>query len=271
MSKASTPTGSRVYAIGDIHGRIEPLAELVAAIRRDAAASEGRQNAFTSTRPSLRPTDRQPEPCRCVVVFLGDYVDRGLESREVIDFLQADPLPGFETVFLKGNHEAWLQRFLGDASVGRSWLGAGGQATLLSYGISAPPGPRNARYLESLRSAFGAALPQSHRDFLDSLKTDHVEGDYAFVHAGIRPGIPLAMQDEHDLLWIRDEFTSDHRDHGHIVVHGHCAAPEPVVRDNRVCIDTGAYATGRLTCLVLQGTSRRFLSTGAPTRTAPHQ
>ena len=237
---ASVPGGARIYAIGDVHGRLAPLARLVAMVRRDALRTSA---------------------ARRVLIFLGDYVDRGLESRQVIDFLLADPVPGFETVFLKGNHEAWLLAFLQDADVGRQWLANGGQATLVSYGITAPPRPRNADYLESLREAFAAALPGSHRTFLNGLATQHVEGGYAFVHAGIRPGTALAEQREEDLLWGRDDFMEDGSDHGKIIVHGHSVVPEPVIRCNRIGIDTGAYATGRLTCLVLDGTARRFLST----------
>ena len=229
-----------MYAIGDIHGRLEPLAELVDRIARDGS------------RPKAR---------RRVAIFLGDYVDRGLRSREVIDFLLADPLPGFETVFLKGNHEALLLAFLEDAGAGPQWLSAGGLATLVSYGVSARPGPRDRAHVEALRAGFDAALPDAHRTFLRGLAPQHVEGGYAFVHAGVRPGTPLAEQTEDDLLWSGEEFTADERDHGRVIVHGHSITAAPVVRDNRIGIDTGAYATGRLTCLVLQGTSRGFLST----------
>ena len=239
-STPSVPNGTRVYAIGDIHGEPGPLSELMAAVRRDASHTEAE---------------------RRVLVFLGDYVDRGLQSREVIEFLLGDPAPGFETVFLKGNHEAWVLAFLDDAGVGRQWLGAGGQGTLLSYGVGLPPGPRNAACLESLRESFARAFPDAHRAFLNGLGTLHVEGDYAFAHAGVRPGTALEEQREEDLLWGPDGFMDDRNDYGKIVVHGHAFAPEPVVARNRIGIDTGAYATGRLTCLVLEGASRRFLST----------
>ena len=237
---SSVPHGSRVYAIGDIHGELGPLARLMATVRGDALHGD---------------TERR------VLVFLGDYVDRGLQSREVIEFLLGDPAPGFETVFLKGNHEAWVLAFLDDADVGRQWLGGGGQGTLLSYGVALPPGPRDADCLESLRESFAHALPDAHRAFLSGLGTLHVEGDYAFVHAGVRPGTALEEQREEDLLWGPDGFMDDLGDHGKIIVHGHAFAPEPVVAPNRIGIDTGAYATGRLTCLVLEGTSRRFLFT----------
>ncbi len=238
---ASVPRGALVYAIGDIHGRVEPLAQLLESIRRDAS----RQKA-----------DRR------VLVFLGDYVDRGPQSRQVIDLLRSDPAPGFEMVFLKGNHEAWLLDFLDDASVGERWLAAGGHATLLSYGVAPPArAPRGAGGWEVLRKAFAAEFPEEHKAFLSSLAKTHVEGGYAFTHAGIRPGVPLAEQREEDLLWGSEDFVEDGRDHGRVIVHGHWYAAAPVVRPNRIGIDTGAFATGRLTCLALSGAERRFLST----------
>lgn len=238
--RPAAPPDSRVYAVGDIHGRLEPLAELVEAMARDSRRADAR---------------------RRVAIFLGDYVDRGLRSRQVVDFLLSDPLLDFETVFLKGNHEAMLLAFLDDAEAGPPWLAAGGLATLVSYGITFPPGPPDPERLESLRDGLDAALPAAHRVFLENLAPKHVEGDYAFVHAGIRPGTPLAEQREADLLWAGAEFTEDARDHGGVIVHGHSVTSEPVVRPNRIGIDTGSYATGRLTCLVLQGTQRTFLST----------
>ena len=237
---ASIRPGTRVYAIGDVHGRIEPLARMVSMVRLDAA---------------------QAGPLRRVAVFLGDYIDRGLESRQVLDLLLDDPFPGFDTVFLKGNHELWLLAFLDDAAVGREWLAAGGEATLLSYGVAAPPRRRAPEHLEQLRRALAAAIPDAHKAFLNALATRHVEGGYAFVHAGVRPGTALSQQREEDLLWSREEFLNDRRDHGKVIVHGHSITPAPDESHNRIGIDTGAYATGRLTCLVLQGTSRRFLST----------
>ncbi len=237
---ASVPRGALVYAVGDIHGRVEPLIELLESIRRDAS----RQQA-----------DRR------VLVFLGDYVDRGPQSRQVIELLRSDPAPEFETVFLKGNHEAWLLGFLNDASLGESWLAAGGHATLLSYGVAPPSGTLASEKWEVLRKAFAAEFPEEHKAFLSSLARAHVEGDYAFTHAGIRPGTPHEQQREEDLLWGSEDFIGDGRDHGKVIVHGHWYAAEPVVRPNRIGIDTGAFATGRLTCLALSGADRRFLST----------
>ena len=236
----AVPPGTRVYAVGDIHGESGALARLLEMIREDAASA---------------PVARR------VLVFLGDYVDRGLGSRQVIDLLLDDPAPDFERVFLKGNHDAGLLAFLEDAGIGPEWLGVGGQATLLSYGVALPPGPRTAAHLEGVREALAGVLPSGHRAFLEGLSLFHVEGSYAFVHAGIRPGVALEDQQEQDLLWIRDEFLDDRRDHGRVVVHGHSVSDRPEVLPNRIGIDTGAYATGRLTCLVLEGESRRFLAT----------
>ena len=240
VRNASAPPGARVYVIGDIHGRVEPLAEMLDKVRIDAS----RENA-----------DRR------VLIFLGDYVDRGLESRQVIDLLLADPAPGFEKVFLKGNHEAWLLAFLENAQAGRNWLTSGGHATLFSYGVAQPVRVQAAGSLESVRKAFAAALPEEHKVFLSGLLNTHVEAGYAFAHAGIRPGIALADQREEDLLWGTENFIGDARDHGKVIVHGHWYTPEPDVRHNRIGIDTGAFASGRLTCLVLCGASRKFLST----------
>ena len=240
VDSPSVPPGTRVYAVGDVHGEIGALARLVGMVREDAA------NASIERR---------------VLIFLGDYVDRGLASRQVIDFLIDDPAPGFETVFLKGNHDDALLAFLVDAPSGRAWLEVGGQATLLSYEVSLPPGPRGAAHLESVREAFARALPPEHRAFLEGLSLIHMEGGYVFVHAGVRPGVALGNQQERDLLWIRDEFILDRSDHGRVVVHGHSVSAHPEILPNRIGIDTGAYATGRLTCLVLEGKSRRFLTT----------
>ena len=237
---AAVPPGSRVYAVGDVHGEATALSRILERVREDAAGADG---------------------MRLVLVFLGDYVDRGLESRRVIDLLLDDPAPGFEARFLRGNHDAWLLAFLDDPAAGFGWLDVGGQATLLSYGVRAPPGPRTAARMEWLRDEVDRLLPPRHRAFLNALLPYHIEGDYAFAHAGVRAGVPIDQQSEADLLWIRDDFLNASHDHGKIVVHGHTFTAEPDVRANRIGIDTGAYATGRLTCLVLQGTSRRFLST----------
>jgi serine/threonine protein phosphatase 1 len=236
----ATPDGTRLYAIGDIHGRADLLRRLHRLIEADAGG---------------RP------PARNVVVYLGDYVDRGLESRAVIELLLSAPLPGFECVHLLGNHENFLLRFLEDISVGPNWLTYGGRETLMSYGVKPPLPTVDTAELERAQHDFVACLPAAHLDFLNRLRVSHTEGDYLFVHAGVRPGVALAEQSVEDLLWIRDEFLLSNADFTKMVVHGHTIAAEPEVRRNRIGIDTGAYLTGTLTCLVVEGTDKRFLQT----------
>lgn len=237
-SAGRVPDGTVVYAIGDVHGRLDLLAALEVRIRQDA---------------DTRAAGRR------VIVCLGDYVDRGYESRGVIEHLMAPPPDGFERVCLKGNHEDFMLHFLDDASVGGSWFANGGVETLMSYGVELPAGGADPARAETIRDELSARLPAEHRAFLEALSLVHREGDYLFVHAGIRPGVSVADQDPHDLMWIRGDFLNDPRDHGLVVVHGHTVEPEPQVRANRIGIDTGAYATGRLTALVLEGSAREFL------------
>ncbi len=229
-----------VYAIGDLHGRADLLAELHRLITADVA--------------------RRREAHR-LVVYLGDYVDRGPESRQVIDLLLDRPLTGFEAVHLKGNHEDFMVRFLaGENERGLGWLMNGAVETFASYGIDAPLFATGAE-LDDLRRQLTERLPARQRAFLDRLKLMHVEGDYVFVHAGIQPGLPLDRQDENDLLWIREAFLDWTGRHDKVVVHGHTIGPTPEVRPNRIGIDTGAFATGVLTSLVLAGETRDFIRT----------
>lgn len=237
---ARIPAGLRVYAIGDIHGRADLLRHLHGMIAQDLAAA---------------PVERAQ------VVYLGDYVDRGLESRQVVDMLLDEPLAGVERVHLMGNHEEVLLQFLDDTGVGPNWFFFGGDATLYSYRVSGASPAIPADRLSKVQTDFRAALPERHLAFYRALGAMHQVGDYLFVHAGIRPGVPFAAQSPADLYWIRDEFLDSSANHGAVVVHGHTIAPEPVVRPNRIGIDTGAYASGRLTCLALEGETRRFLAT----------
>ena len=230
----------RVYAIGDVHGRLDLLMKLMTKIAEDRADNPA---------------------ARYKVIFLGDYVDRGNQSRELLDLLSQGPVDGFETVYLTGNHEDYLLRFLTDTSNASTWLYYGGANTLISYGIPASPLQNNPDRLIAIQQKFRNALPESHLAFLRRLEISHVEGDYFFVHAGVRPGVPLDDQATEDLLWIRDEFLASKADHGRVIVHGHSVRMRPELLANRIGIDTGAYDTGVLTCLVLQGEGQWLLHT----------
>ncbi|MFQ5774790.1 MAG: metallophosphoesterase family protein [Kiloniellaceae bacterium] len=236
----SVPAGTRVYAIGDSHGCADRLRALHEAILEDSG----------------QPDAPEPRAPRRVAVYLGDYVDRGPNPRDVLDVLIEEPLPGFESVHLLGNHDAFMAGFLEGTGDLALWMINGGAATLRSYGIGSLAVHGGA---PGLRAALEARVPAEHRRFLRNLRLSHVEGDYLFVHAGIRPGVPLEAQDPYDLLWIREPFLSSEADHGKVVVHGHTPAGAPVVRANRIGIDTGACFGGRLTALVLEGGARRFL------------
>lgn len=242
---ARTPSGSVVYAIGDIHGRCDLLSAILDGVRQDAERRKAR---------------------RRVLIYLGDYVSRGLDSRRVVDLVRQARLPGFETVPLKGNHEDLLLRYHdGDAAAGRHWFDYDGLVTLAHYGVAAPEGgARDDQTLEALRLRFREALPPEHLSFFRSLPPSRDEGDYRFVHAGVRPGVALQDQEAHDQMWIRRPFLESSLDHGAVVVHGHSVVPRPQVRHNRIGIDTGAYRSGVLTCLVLEGEARGVLQTGMP-------
>jgi serine/threonine protein phosphatase 1 len=240
---AAVPDGVAVYAIGDIHGRADLLDELHRRI-----ADDPERGAVT----------------RRVIVYLGDYVDRGDDSAGVIDRVIDGVPDGFDAVRLLGNHERLMLDFMADTMHGPVWLSNGGDATLRSYGIEVRDGalPRGPD-LVKLQAAMRQALPARDLAFLEGLQLSHLEGDYLFVHAGIRPGVRLEDQREADMIWIRNLFLDSTLDHGRVVVHGHTIVPEPVFRPNRIDIDTGAYASGRLTCLALEGTKRRIIATGA--------
>jgi serine/threonine protein phosphatase 1 len=173
----------------------------------------------------------------------------------VLDRLIGNPFPT-PLVALKGNHEALLEAFLTNPEVGKHWRSLGGLETLYSYRV-----PITGKDYTEVADRLRAALPADHMSFLQSLKTSLGHGKYFLCHAGVRPGVPLEMQQEEDLLWIRDEFLNSEMDFGKIVVHGHTPHPEPEVLPNRINIDTGAFATGRLTCVVLEGERHRFLAT----------
>jgi serine/threonine protein phosphatase 1 len=229
-------THRRTYVIGDIHGRSDLLDRMVGLIHDDLGGLPGEQ---------------------CLTVTLGDYVDRGPDSRGVLDRLSDNP---FRTdyVALKGNHEELFEAFLREPEVGRHWRQLGGLETLASYRVPVGPlmvGRNYALASELLR----AALPKQHSDFLSSLPLSLDLGRYFLCHAGVRPGVPFDRQNPEDLLWIREEFLLSTLDFGKIVVHGHTPTEQPEVLPNRINIDTGAFATGRLTCVVLEDGQNRFL------------
>lgn len=232
---ASTPPETRIYAVGDIHGRADLLHETMELIDEDLAR---RPIAYV------------------VEIYLGDYVDRGADSRGVIDLLAAR-LVGNNAICLRGNHEELLERFLTDPRVLDSWLKLGGLQTLASYGIQLRPDRREP--VQELHDRFMLAFPRAHAQFLKCLKPWICCGDYLFVHAGIRPRVPYDRQTLQDLLWIRDEFLNSTHDHGKCIVHGHTPVPHPDLRHNRINIDTGAWHSGTLTCVVLEGASIQFL------------
>jgi len=233
--------GRRVYAIGDVHGRLDLLKTLLQQIRDDHQDRESADG---------------------VIVYLGDYIDRGRDSKGVVELLCGEPLANFQHICLKGNHEQSLLTFLEDIDIGPSWLYYGGAETLASYGIDASSLEQDSAQLEALQVALRAALPSHHLEFLQNLILTHREGDYLFAHAGVRPGVAIENQKARDLMWIRDKFLTSPRDHGCVVVHGHSITPNPDVKANRIGIDTGAYQSGVLTCLALEGAERHFIQTG---------
>jgi serine/threonine protein phosphatase 1 len=223
--------GRRVYAVGDIHGCDVQLANLYEIIAHDLVR---------------RPID-QP-----VLLHIGDYVDRGADTAGVLRrLLRGSPVAGMEVVNLVGNHdETMLNALSGDRPAATDWLFAGGRPALESYGID-PDSPRE---------SWPENVPAEHLDFLRNLTLTHREGGYFFVHGGIRPGVPLEQQAREDLLRMRQPFLYSEADFGAVVVHGHTPVKEPVVRHNRVAIDTGAVFGGKMTCLVLEGETLGFLT-----------
>ncbi|PPQ31660.1 hypothetical protein CCR94_08280 [Rhodoblastus sphagnicola] len=239
---ATLPPGLRLYVVGDVHGRLDLLTRLENEIERDLGAA----------------------PSNVLTIFVGDYVDRGGDSRGVIEKLSSDE---FCTRFcaLRGNHEQVLLDFLSDASVLENWRKFGALETLHSYGVDISHVARGKGY-DLARSSLIQRMPERHRQFLENTRLSFSSGDYYFCHAGARPGIALEHQSDEDLLWIRDDFLAFKGGFGKVVVHGHTPNPTVDMRKNRINVDTGAYASGVLTALVLEGETRRILSTDSRTR-----
>lgn len=246
---ARTPSDCIIWAVGDIHGRSDLADRLIQAIRADLYAAAAK---------------------RKVVVFLGDYVDRGLDSKGVLDQLcnlAADP--SLEVHFIKGNHEERMEAFLHDAQVGPSWCDYGGRDTLVSYGVAPPPMRGDLQAWGEASRALAEALPESHRELLASQELSVSIGDYFFAHAGARPGIALPAQSPEDLLWIRQPFLDHPAPFEQVVVHGHTPTEAVHSDARRIGVDTGAYATNVLSAVRLESETRVLLqATGRAGRVA---
>lgn len=239
------PKGQRIYAVGDIHGELGLFEKLHEQIREDI------RNA--------------PEFDEIKIIYLGDYINRGNQSREILDRLTGNPIKDAEITYLMGNHEFALIKFLtGEMEYGE-WIRWGGDVTMLSYGMNVLSPYADEEDIEVLRREFRKVIPVEHYRFLSKLKPYQVEGNYIFVHAGIRPGIPLDEQKLHDLILIRDDFLKKPVGCGKIIIHGHTVFETPHIRKRRgmidsIGIDTGAYNTGKLTSIVLENNDYRFIT-----------
>jgi len=233
----SGPAGARAYAIGDVHGRLDLLRMLLHEIEADSR---------------IRPCERE------YVIFVGDLIDRGPDSNGVIDLLLRSKKYLPHPIFLMGNHEEMMLRVLEKPDEKfRDWLTYGGYECAQSYGVEV--GRLAALDVTHAAAMVSAAIPQAHLDFIASFADSFRFGDYLFVHAGIRPGVPLDDQSTRDLRWIREDFLTSDAVHPYMVVHGHTITPEPDEQSNRIGIDTGAYASGVLTAICIEGTNRRYL------------
>jgi serine/threonine protein phosphatase 1 len=242
--KSLGPKGHRAYAIGDVHGRLDLLDDVLDQIAADDAA---------------RP------PAQTTIVFLGDLIDRGPQSCEVVERLRTWRPALAKTVFLMGNHEEVLLRIMaGETDILPDWLRFGGAECALSYGID--PIDLECREPAAALRLLRRAVPKEHLKFLSGFADTASFGKYLFVHAGIRPGVALARQAAQDLRWIRGPFLDDDTDHGRIVVHGHTISEEVEEKSNRIGLDTGACWTGVLTAIGLEGSERWYLQTISQTR-----
>ena len=236
------PKGHRAYVVGDVHGRLDLLERMLTMVEADFAQ-----------RPVRRAT----------LMFVGDLIDRGADSAGVVERLRTYRHPGINTVFILGNHEEVLLRVVdGESGLIDKWRWFGGKECMQSYGADPAEFARlsESEALEQVR----ALVPQAHVDFLMSFGDSCRFGDYLIVHAGIRPGVEFERQSQEDLRWIREPFLDHAGDHGFVVVHGHTIVPDVVEAHNRIAIDTGAYRSGRLTALVIDGEERRYLTATAP-------
>lgn len=240
LTDAAAPDGMRIYAIGDVHGRLDLLREMHRAIRQEIVASP---------------------PADWRIIHVGDYVDRGPDSRGVVDCLVEAISNDPRHIALCGNHDAGLVEFLDRADMHGLFAQHGGHETALSYGVEADFG--SARLARESAEALRAAMPSSHLDFLATLPRSVAFGDFFFCHAGIRPGVQLARQDPEDLIWIRQAFLGSPLLHEKVIVHGHTPSAEPEVLPNRVNLDTAAFQTGVLSALSVEGRRKRMLQMSA--------
>lgn len=240
--RQSGPAGARgwrAYVVGDLHGRLDLLEQLLDKIHEDIRRRPAR---------------------KVLLIFVGDLIDRGPDSAQVVERLRTYEHPGIRTVFLLGNHEEVLLRILsGEEDLVAKWCSFGGAECLKSYGVDAGAltGLEDADAISLVRKA----IPGKHIEFLESFDDSCRFGDYLVVHAGIRPGVEFDQQRQSDLRWIRDAFLFDETDHGFVVVHGHTIRPEVEMRPNRIGIDTGAYRSGVLTALAIEGSESWLLDT----------
>ncbi|HET9810781.1 MAG TPA: metallophosphoesterase [Sphingomicrobium sp.] len=235
----SGPRGQRAYAIGDVHGCLDLLDRLLERVEADIGDGPRRKTS---------------------IIFLGDLIDRGPSSAQVVERLREYDPPGATAHFVMGNHEEVMLRVLaGEVELLTSWLRFGGDATLRSYGVD----PNSVGRLppEEVVQALSAAIPAEHIEFLESFADSLSFGGYLFVHAGVRPGVDLSEQSRTDLRWIREPFLDDQNDHGFVVVHGHTITNRVEIKPNRIGIDTGAFCTGTLTALAIEGTKRWLIQT----------
>jgi len=240
------PRGWRAYAVGDVHGRLDLLDQLLDKIHEDL--------------------NRRPAK-KVLLVFVGDLIDRGPSSAHVVERLRTYIHPNVQTAFILGTHEEVLLRILaGDAELITKWRWFGGTECLSSYGVDTVKLAK--MKVEDALEVIRAAIPREHIEFLETFDDSCRFGDYLFVHAGIRPGVEIDQQRQSDLRWIREAFLVDETDHGFIVVHGHTIRPEVEIRGNRIGIDTGAYQSGVLTALAIEGSESWFLDTRAAAREA---
>lgn len=239
IKKPTAPLNTRIYAVGDIHGHLSLLEELQQKILKDAEGFDGRK----------------------IFLTIGDLIDRGPDSRSVIETLANKPLPGFENIHIQGNHDWYLLNFMENPTEQTNWFTFGGVATLESYGVELEKNEDEHRPLEDVALDLHRALPESHHAFFSGQKLTHQEGDYLFVHAGVQPGIPLVGQEPMDLMKIREPFLSTDWPFEKVVVFGHTIFDEVDHKPGKIGIDTGAFKTGKLSALVLEGEEKRVLNT----------